>query len=91
MALLIYRFVDENKAEWLVKALLETIGNNKAITDGTVFYVDGTIWRAFDLQSIDNVCVPSFVLGIWHYIVMNVKDNLIEKLRMAGIHVPIFT
>lgn len=84
MAVLAARFIGEDKAEWLVKALLETI--NKSVTDKAVFIMGGQNMSKAELMEIDDVDIPTFVLGVWHYIVMEVRDNTVGQATFAAWH-----
>ena len=87
MSVLVARFIGEDKAEQLVKAILETIETDKNIASGQLFYINNKTLTKSELQDIDNVCLPSFVLGIWHYIVMNVKNNAVGGATFEAWHV----
>lgn len=65
------------KDEYLVKALVEVIDADDQIDDGQVFYVceDGSTMTKEEILSTVELCLQPFLLGIWHYIVVNVPDN----------------
>jgi len=79
------RFIDtelnaENKPEksvWLVKALLEIIEKDKSIKKYQTFYIceDGSAITKEELRSVKDFCLPAFLLGIWHFIVLLRPDN----------------
>jgi len=87
MAVLVNRFIDENKAERLVKALLETIEGDANIPDDAAFYINEKAMTKAELLDIDNVNLPSFLLGIWHYIAMNVRDNTVGQATFERWHI----
>lgn len=63
----------------LVKALIELIANDESISDKDQFYCceDGHPLIKAKLLEIQEVNLPAFLLGIWHYIMTNRKDNTI--------------
>ena len=80
MTALLIRFVGEDKVEWLVKALIEAIKCDSNIPNTAELFIcdENPITKA-ELKNINNVSLPSFTLGIWRYIVTNVKDNTVGK------------
>lgn len=67
---------DEDLGNWLVKALLEVIESDTSIND-ELFYIEGSN-QPYDkkhLLLVEEVDLPSFLLGIWHFIVKNRPDN----------------
>lgn len=69
------------KDEYLVKALLELIEKDDSIGDGQAFYAseDGSIVKKTTLLSTSKFCLQSFLLGIWHFILLNRKDNKVGQ------------
>jgi hypothetical protein len=69
------------KDECLVKALLELIDADDTIDDTQVFYMNenGTTTTKADLRDLSEISLQPFLLGIWHFIVINRKDNTIGK------------
>lgn len=65
------------KDHWLVAALIDLIESDATIPDNAQFYVRpyGHSVAKSDLRKIECICIPSFVLGVWHYIVTNIKNN----------------
>jgi hypothetical protein len=86
MTILVLRFLDNSKSEWLVKALIETIKNDSTIAAGQKLYIEGQEIKTSELDSINKVSLPSFLLGIWHYIVMSIDDNTVGKDTFAAWH-----
>lgn len=68
---------DTKKDEYLVKALVEVIDADQEIGDAQVFYVleDGSTMTKSEILAATELCLQSFLLGLWHYIVVNVPDN----------------
>ena len=66
-----------HKAEILVKAVLEVINQDDSIPVDQEFYIlpNGKSVTKKRLASINKVYLPSFVLGILYYVMMNIKDN----------------
>jgi hypothetical protein len=86
MSVLVARFIDEDKAVMLIKALLEVIGSDEALSDA-VFYVGDESTTRDDLLKMESVCLPSFLLGVWHYIVLNVQDNTVGQPTFKEWHI----
>ena len=69
------------KDEYLVKALVEIIRNDKDIPADTMFYIneDGLPSTKKQLLTITAVCFQAFLVGVWHYIIMNRQDNTLGR------------
>lgn len=69
------------KDEYLVKALLELIEKDDSIDDGQAFYAseDGSIISKTKLLIASGICLESFLLGIWHFVLLNRKDNKVGQ------------
>lgn len=67
------------KANLLVKALIELIKKDETISQKEVFYIDeaGQGIEKAQLSSLDNVYLPAFLLGVWHYVVVKRGDNTV--------------
>jgi len=65
----------------LVKALLELIDSDQSINDDQVFYIGetGTVVTKAELRNTTMVCLQSFLLGVWHFALIERKDNSIGK------------
>lgn len=65
----------------LVRALIDLIQQDKSIKEDDEFYIEpnGQTKKKTVLGGLKEVCLPSFLLGIWHYVVVNRKDNSIGK------------
>lgn len=65
----------------LIRALIDLIQQDETIKNGDLFYVgpNGEKKKKAALGDLKEVCLPSFLLGVWHYIVVNRKDNGIGK------------
>mgnify|MGYP000001885428 FL=1 len=66
----------------LVKALIDLIEQDDSINDSVEFMVgeNGDAVRKDRLRNQKRVCLPSFLLGIWHFIVVNRKNNKVGQL-----------
>lgn len=66
-----------DKAVWLIKAILDTVEHDDTILPEAEFYVfkDGTAIKKAALGGISEYCVESFLLGVWHYIIINLGDQ----------------
>lgn len=69
------------KDEYLVKALVEVIDGDDQIEDDHAFYIceDGSAFTKREILSTTHFCLQSFLLGVWHYIILNVKDNKVGE------------
>ena len=65
------------KDEYLVRALVEVIASDTTIDTDQEFYVceDGAVLTKAQICSTSELCLQSFLLGIWHYIIVFVQDN----------------
>jgi hypothetical protein len=65
----------------LVKALLDLIQQDDSIGKDEEFYVseDGSKIKKTALGGLRKVCLPAFLLGIWHYVVVYRKDNSVGR------------
>lgn len=70
----------------LVKALLDLIERDDSINNSQVFYImpDGKPVTKQRIDQIDgeDVCLESFLLGVWHYAMMRREGNTIGKATM---------
>ena len=66
----------------LVKALIDLIEQDEGIDDSVEFMVgeNGDAVRKDQLRNLKRICLPSFLLGIWHFIVINRKNNKVGQL-----------
>lgn len=71
--------ISVSKGYTLVKRLLELIKRDTTIPDDAEFYVanDGSPIKKSNLFNMNSICLYSFVLGVWHYIVTHVLDNTV--------------
>lgn len=69
------------KAAQLVRALVDLIQQDETIGNSEVFFVgpDGQKMKKTVLGGLTDVCLPSFLLGVWHYAVVNRKDNTVGQ------------
>ena len=65
-----------------MKALIDLIEQDDSINDSVEFMVgeNGDAVRKDQLRNQKRVCLPSFLLGIWHFIVVNRKNNKVGQL-----------
>lgn len=87
------KFVDgfinkEIKGVKLVSALAELITEDPTIPDQTEFYirVDNTPVKKVDLYNESKLNLYSFLLGTWHFILMNREDNTVGKATYQSWH-----
>lgn len=69
------------KDERLVKAILELIDADNSINDAQEFYIgeSGQGITKATLRSMNDFCLQSFLLGVWHFIIVNRHDNKVGK------------
>lgn len=66
----------------LVKAIIDLIEKDDSIGDDVEFLIkeDGSAVTKDRFQELNKVCLPSFLLGVWHFIVANRKNNKVGEL-----------
>lgn len=85
MAAFIEEFLDTGTAvrkhELLVKALVDLIQKDQSISEQDEFYIgeNGEKTKKAALGDLSEVCLPSFLLGVWHYAVVSRKDNTVGQ------------
>lgn len=85
MSKLVDKYIDAGtstkKDEYLVKALVEVIINDKEILDDQLLYIctNGKPITKSELRSITDICLHSFLLGIWHFVLTAVENNTVGK------------
>lgn len=69
-------YLNENKKEWLVKALLDTIAQDQTINDDDVFFIHNTdgITKK-DLLNHYFIDYSAFLLAVFHFILTQHADN----------------
>ncbi|MCL2638442.1 MAG: hypothetical protein FWD48_08750 [Oscillospiraceae bacterium] len=86
------KFIDVNsstkKSVMLTKRLLELIKRDESIKDDDIFYIrqDGTSFTKLELCGLSDICLPALLLGIWHFIIVNRKDNKIGQATYDSWH-----
>ena len=68
-------YLNKDKCKWLVSALLDTIREDTSIPDEITFEIrrDQSINKR-EFANIDELCLPSFLLSVLHYVVNNAPD-----------------
>lgn len=66
-----------HKDELLIKAVLELIEQDNSISSDQEFYIlpNGKTVKKSKILSMTKFYLPSFLLGILYYVIMNIKDN----------------
>jgi hypothetical protein len=79
MSEFIGKFIDDvDMGHWLVRALFEIIEYDTSIEDELFYIENGS--QPYDknhLLQVNEVELPSFLLGIWHFIIWNRSDNTV--------------
>ena len=72
---------DTHKDVFLVKALLELLDADGTIDGDTKFYTEksGETITKDELLGQSTICLESFLLGLWHYCIVEVKKNSIGQ------------
>jgi hypothetical protein len=72
---------DTHKDVFLVKALLELLDADGTIDGDTKFYAEksGETITKDELLGQSTICLESFLLGLWHYCIVEVKKNSIGQ------------
>ena len=88
MSEFIIHFIDESKSSWLVKALLAVIKDDSRIGEQQEILVRQNMEavKKTDLHNVSEICLSTFLLNLWHFIVVNVKDNSIGKETFKNWH-----
>jgi len=72
----VYEFLDPSLWRQLVRCQLDMIESDTDIQDDEFFITgDATATKAKDIHTIDHFYIEPFLLGIWHYIIMNRTDD----------------
>lgn len=66
---------------WLVKAVLDLINADQSIDDDQEFYIgeNGQRITKAALRGMSDFCLQTFLLGVWHFVIVNKSDNKIGK------------
>ena len=69
------------KDVWLARAILELIDTDQSILDTQGFYINenGAQTTKDALRNVTSICLPPFLLGIWHFVLMSRDDNTVGK------------
>ena len=72
---------ENHKDVRLVKALIELIKKDESIDWDEEFFISesGKKIKKTALCDLTNICLPAFLLGIWHYVVVKRKDNKVGQ------------
>ena len=77
---LVVKYIDaETYGEWLVKALLQLIEEDSYIPGDASFYIEKTEVKKENLDYVVSYVLPAFLLGVWHYIIMCIRDNTVGE------------
>ena len=74
----------------LVKALIELITADDSIEDQQLFliYPDGEPAKKNEIVELSLISLPAFLLGIWHFILVNRKENSVGAKTILSWHIP---
>ncbi|MGB4090610.1 MAG: hypothetical protein WBK46_01540 [Ruminococcus flavefaciens] len=69
--------IESAKDVLFVKAVIEVILNDEDISEETTFHIspDGQSVSKKELRSMNQFYLPSFLLGVLYYVMMNISDN----------------
>ena len=84
---LVVKYLDvETYGIWLIKALLQLIEEDETIPGDAYFYINIVEVKKDNLDYVDEYVLPGFLLGVWHYIIMQVRDNTVGQWTFAEWH-----
>lgn len=70
------RFISREKAEWLVKALIEVILNDSDVTESDKFAINRAQMAApSELRNLTRIELQPFLLSVLHYVIVHRPDN----------------
>jgi len=71
---------------WLVNALLELIADDEVIGSDALFYVqpEGNAVTKADMLYQGDIKLQAFLLGVWHYVIMNASDSTIGQATLEN-------
>ena len=74
-------FIDRKKMEWLVKALLDVFSQDENILEDDILFVraNGQGIMKKQIYDLPKIEFQPFLLGTFHYLLMNRKDNEIGQ------------
>lgn len=72
---------DIKKDEYLAEALIELISEDSSIGSDALFYAleNGTAVTKEALTASADICLQAFLVGVWHYILLQRPDNKIGR------------
>jgi len=78
------------KMQELVYGILNLIKDDDSIKPQDIFYAlpDGTAVSKAELNVLTEINLYSLLLGVWHFILLNRKDNTVGKSTLAEWHKP---
>ena len=82
MDYVVNKYIDMNgHSKWLVKAILQLIDEDRAIPDTAFFRIKkaGGYTHKAELRTLPGVSIQSFLLGMWAYIIVNIRNNTVGK------------
>lgn len=91
MSSFVDRFIEvgtsANKEVHLVKALLELIRDDKTMEHQQLYCCEsGQPIAIAELVTLSEICLPAFLLGIWHFIFVNRRDNTVGAATFDAWH-----
>jgi hypothetical protein len=87
MVTLITKYIDfDGKGYWLIKALLELISMDNRIKDTDQFFIseDGRPITKYEINNLTDIWFSAFLLGVWHFIIINKIENILGKDTYDG-------
>ena len=73
-----YIQLDRNKIYPVIYTLLQTVKDDITIADSDIFYMGKPITKA-ELVQETTITLETFLLGLWHFIVLNRENNLVGR------------
>lgn len=75
MSEFINTYLNLERCEWLVRAIIDTIRQDESIQENEEFLIDyDTVVCADDLPFVSNVVLEPFLISVLHYVLLNCPD-----------------
>lgn len=72
----IYKYISEQKYEWLVKSILDLIKHDAELSDNVYFFANKEKkFTKSDVDNISNINLPIFILSALRFILLNRPEN----------------
>jgi len=85
-----YVHPDVERRIWLVKQLMELVETDASIQPNDQFYIraNGESVKKIELCNEEHICLASFLLGVWHFIIVSRPKNKLGEATYDSWHEP---